>query len=197
MPIKENMLSNRHWMVACSVLTVALMFLANDQLQRVATGQLFLFTMPWDAAPTHVELVDAKLSVAETQTAAVFAVAAIGLAVMMTGPAVLKTVRQQTLVSRILLLGFTIAVLADMLSTVWFFHAQGIDFEFHPAIRLFGYAYGRTIGPIAGKLIQAGGIIYVAVLLKGRASFLIYLTSAVYLAASIYNVSQTLAALSP
>lgn len=174
---------------------LTLMLLARFQLQQVAAGHLFLFSMPWDAPPSAIELIDAKLSVAETQTAAVVVVAVIALVLMITGPVATKRLREQKLFSRSLQIVFAVAVCADMFSTVWFFHVQGIDFEFHPAIRLFGYAYGRTMGPIAGKLIQAAGVLYVAMLLKGRGILLIYCVSAVYMAAAIYNVLQTVSAI--
>ena len=194
--IKER--PNLWWPVTVALLTTVLVLLAHFELERVAQGELLLFALPWEAKPATVEIVDAKLSVRENQTSAIIALLIMGIAVMLTGPMAKKSLdERRPMIRSNMAKIFVFAVIADMLSTIWFFHVQGIDFEFHPAIRLFGYAYGRTIGPIAGKLIQAGGIIYVAVLLKGRASFLIYLTSAVYLAASIYNVSQTLAALSP
>ena len=194
--IKER--PNLWWPVTVALLTTVLVLLAHFELERVAQGELLLFALPWEAKPATVEIVDAKLSVRENQTSAIIALLIMGIAVMLTGPMAKKSLdERRPMIRSNMAKIFVFAVIADMLSTIWFFHVQGIDFEFHPAIRLFGYAYGRTFGPVAGKLIQAGGIIYVAVLLKGRASFLIYLTSAVYLAASIYNVSQTLAALSP
>ncbi|MEP3479264.1 MAG: hypothetical protein ABJZ55_08460 [Fuerstiella sp.] len=174
------------------------MLLAHFELERVAQGDLLLFALPWEAKPATVEIVDAKLSVRENHTSAIIVLLIMGIAVMLTGPMAKKSLHEQRpLIHSVMAKIFVLAAVADMLSTIWFFHVQGIDFEFHPAIRLFGYAYGRTFGPVAGKLIQAGGIIYVAVLLNGRASFLLYSASAVYLVASIYNIAQTLTALNP
>lgn len=187
--------SQYQWWITAAILNGACVLLAHFELERIAAGKLLLLAFPWEAKPSTVEGIDAKLSVSENYAPALIALLIIGMTVMLTWPIAKKSWQEPRLWTRSVITIFAFAVLADMFSTIWFFHVQGIDFEFHPAIRLFGYAYGRTVGPIAGKLIQAAGILYVAILLKGQGRFLIYVVTAVYLFASIYNVSQTLAVL--
>mgnify|MGYP006240355203 CR=1 FL=1 len=49
---------------------------------------------------------------------------------------------------------FFVCALADLLSTLLFFSSGNIDHEFHPGIKLFAYAYGRTVGIVLGKAFQ-------------------------------------------
>ena len=84
---------------------------------------------------------------------------------------------------------FAIAVLADLITTVRFFHSKGIVFELHPGIRLFGYAYGRSVGPVLGKSVQALGLLAVACLLSPRgANGLLIIASAAGGLAAIHNL---------
>src|SRR5262245_31527822 len=86
---------------------------------------------------------------------------------------------------------FAASVIADLATTMWFFHTHGIEFELHPGIRLMGYAYGRTIGPFAGKTIQAIGILLVSVLMPEQWRGKLLLLAAIgYFAAAVYNLAQ-------
>lgn len=178
--------------IACCLLTVSVVFLANSELERLKNGQLFRFAMPWETPPSEVETMDAIQSATENRIPAFGVVAAIGLIGMTTGSTVVNRLTKKESLPKFALSLFAVAVVADLGSTIWFFHALGVEFEFHPAIRLFGYAYGRTAGPIAGKLIQAAGIIYVSALLKERGRYLICVVTVAYLAAAAYNVSNTI-----
>ena len=86
---------------------------------------------------------------------------------------------------------FAAAAIADLATTLAFFHAQGIDLEFHPAIRLFGDAYGRTVGPIAGKMVQAIAIIVLSRFLGRFGPWLLVLATAIYGIAAAYNLLGT------
>lgn len=185
--------SHHHWRFVCCAVTLITIVVAYFELQRVATGNLLIVAMPWEPIASEFERRDAIQSATDYRLTALVALGAIGLVIAATGPLKLTQTGRPHAFAQKTIIVFSVAVLADLFSTVWFFHAQGIDFEFHPAIRLFGYAYGRTIGPIAGKLIQAAGILYVSVLLNERGNVLISLVSAAYLIAAIYNVAQTLA----
>ena len=85
---------------------------------------------------------------------------------------------------------FGLAVAADLVTTIYFFHVKGIIYELHPGVRLFGYAYGRTVGPILGKAVQALGVLAIASLLGSRGGWLTLAVGAIYLVAAIYNVSH-------
>lgn len=180
------------WILLGCVATLTLAAVADFELQRLSNGHLFLLKMPWELAPSEVETEDARQSATENRIPAFLAIIVIGFIVVATGSGVSSRLTKERLLSRFVLSLFAVAVIADLLSTIWFFHSLGVEFEFHPAIRLFGYAYGRTFGPIAGKLIQAAGIIYVSALLKERGRYLLYVVSAAYLAAAVYNISQTI-----
>lgn len=183
-----------YWWAICCAVTLATIVVADIELRRVAAGNLCLLSMPWDSVASDFERHDAIHSAKEHRFIAPVAVGVIGLVIAATGPIVLAEVQKPRGSTPKTIIVFSAAVLADMLSTIWFFHVQGIDFEFHPGIRLFGYAYGRTVGPIAGKLIQAAGVLYVSVLLTKHGSILIYVVSTAYFIAAIFNVFHTLAA---
>ena len=79
---------------------------------------------------------------------------------------------------------------ADLATTLWFFHTRGIQHELHPGIRLFGYAFGRTVGPVLGKALQLLGILAVASVLPRLAFSVLVLATATYAAAVAYNIAQ-------
>ena len=85
---------------------------------------------------------------------------------------------------------FLLSVGADMVTTLWFFHDGGIDLELHPGIRLFGYAYGRSAGPILGKAVQAIGVAGVACVSGRIGSLLLGTVTCLYVFAAVYNISQ-------
>lgn len=163
---------------------------AHHQLQRLIEGRLYLLSLPWDAAATDVQIEDARQSAAENQWNAVLVILVLGVVLSVTARSVCQPRHWQW--NRPILLVFALSVLADLATTIWFFHGLGVEFEFHPAIRLCGYAYGQTIGPILGKTIQAVGVLYVAILLKNRGHWLLILVSTVYSAAAIYNAFSML-----
>jgi hypothetical protein len=175
-------------MILLTVVAVAVALLAYAELQRVAQGRLFLFAMPWDAGASRVELIDAKRSAETYLPGAILAISAVGLLTVYLSQ-ITRPDAKSNKVSKLLLAMFVVSVAADLASTLWFFHANGIDHEVHPAIRLFGYAYGRTVGPILGKLLQATGLLLLALWLPRYGSSIILAATCLYLAAAVYNAT--------
>ncbi len=83
--------------------------------------------------------------------------------------------------------------LADLGSTLWFFHALGIDLEVHPAIKLFGYAFGRSAGPVLGKMLQLAGIMLIGIRFPHFQNVIYILASVLCAGAAWHNVSELLA----
>lgn len=179
------------WALACTVATLFITSVAWMELQRVEGGDLFLFAFPGEAQPSAFETTDAHKSAVENQRPAVAALVAIGLIVAVAGPASIGNMSKYKILTLPLLFCFAVSVVADLLTTILFFHQTGIDNELHPAIRLLGYAYGRTTGPVLGKAIQALGVVFVALQLKGYGRLLIGFVTIVYLTAAAYNLWQS------
>ena len=177
------------WVIGCVFCTIVTASIAIFELQRVEHGRLFAVALPGEEPPTAIEVEDARESAAENRYRAVFAILAIGIGVTAVGNKSHEAALCRLQFSRAVLLFFAFAVVADLLTTIHFFHAKGIVFELHPGIRLFGYAYGRTVGPILGKSVQAFGVIAVASLLGHRGYWLLIAVGTVYTIAAIYNES--------
>jgi len=163
---------------------------ATSELRRVENGQLFAFAFPNESAPSDVEIADAHDSAVENTLPAIGAIVLIGLVIAVSGCSSISGVRERSLRYPVILVCFIASVLGDLLSTMLFFHQTGIENELHPAIRLFGYAYGRTAGPLFGKTIQAIGVVYFAALLGRHGRWLLILVSTLYTVATAYNFSQ-------
>lgn len=181
---------NLRWICGCIIVSLAGAAIAVLELQRVKDGRLFMFSLPHEAVPSDVEIADAAESAIHNKYPAIAAILGIGLIIAVAGPFSYSS--NWNFASHSLLVVFAVAVVADLLTTISFFHTQGIEHELHPAIRLFGYAYGRTIGPILGKTIQALGVVGVATLLGRRGSWLIGVVTVVYSVAAIYNLSKAI-----
>ena len=153
------------WRIACMVVSCTVSAIALSEVNRVERGQLFLLSLPGENAASEVEIVDAHQSAASYKYPAVGAVLAIGIIVAWSGPmAFLSRCRHRSVP---ILAIFGVAVVADMLTTVIFFHTRGVFYELHPGVRLFGYAYGRTTGAVLAKLVQFVGVLTIA-FLSGR-----------------------------
>ena len=180
------------WALACAVTCLLVTGIAWMELQRVEDGELFLCAFPGEAPPSAFEKKDAHQSAVENKRLAVAALVAIGLIASVAGPTSIANMRECKMVTRTVLSCFVLAVVADLLTTILFFHQTGIDNELHPAIRLLGYAYGRTIGPVLGKAIQALGVLFLAAQLKAYGRLLVIVVTVVYFAAAAYNLSHSL-----
>jgi uncharacterized membrane protein len=165
-------------------------------LNRVRHGELFLFRLPIDRKPLTFELHDAAASAAFwTGPALVFlGVASVALAgTVRISPwksveEICSRVTRMFRSSPVLCGLFTVACLADLISTWLFFRAHRIDDELHPGIKLMTYAYGLSVGCVIGKAVQG----LLAVLLcvafpNGARAILIVLTIA-YCAAAVWNI---------
>lgn len=171
------------WVVAF----LALAGYAYWQLNRVHQGHLFALALPWDRPPTLAEILDAKLSAQTYLLPAVIVVLTIGCVAAIMQPRLqLSTTKPSRMETGAIAL-FLVAAMADLLTTLRFFHQVGVNYELHPGIRLFGYAYGLTIGPIAGKAVQAAGVLIFA-MFAGRGGIpLMAVVTLVYGAAAIHN----------
>ena len=85
---------------------------------------------------------------------------------------------------------FILSALADFATTVWFMSSRESISSSIPGIRLFGYAYGRTVGPLAGKVVQAGGIVGLAVFLPRMGRLLLVIATIIYATGAAYNFWQ-------
>ena len=178
------------WTICCVLCTVFLMVISWIELRRIEGGRLFLAALPWDRAPSDVEVLDAKASATNCIIPAMLSLSMIGTLVWFAAPGVVLQQQKTSKVWRPLMIAFVLAVLADLVTTIWFFHARGIDHEFHPGIRLFGYGFGRTVGPIAGKTVQAAGVIAVCLCWHRARLVLLSVVTLIYSVAAVFNVSQ-------
>lgn len=178
------------WTGGSLVVTAILLLAAWAELHRVADGHLFALALPWDAPPSAIEMTDARITADDYLIPAVVFLSLAGLVIAFAGSARLKAACRMTRLRQLLIAVFLLSVLADLMTTLWFFHDGGIDLELHPGIRLFGYAYGRTIGPVAGKLIQATGILFLSRLHHRGGLVLLTVVSCFYLLAALHNASQ-------
>ena len=51
-----------------------------------------------------------------------------------------------------------VAAVADLITTMRFMHAEGVEMEVHPAIRIVAHLTGPFVGPAIGKLAQLAAI---------------------------------------
>lgn len=141
----------------------SLLLTAWWSLNRVQNEKLFLFPLPFDRSPFAVEIKDASTA-ARTWTipALMFlAIATAAVAIHERTSPVTAAIgfgrRMRELFHRHAKLCalFAVASVADFISTTVYFHLHRIDDELHPGIKLVTYAFGLSIGCLAGKTIQA------------------------------------------
>lgn len=167
------------WILA----TTALMFLAAAEVQRVASGDLFLLQTDFDPPPSMLELRDAESS-GGWKYPAVGAVCCCCCLLFALTRKTVPHVRPPVFLMAV----FLVATAFDLWSTLRFFHVDGIDTEVHPGVRVLSYAYGRTAGPVIAKTVQAAGVLFLASRLPRFASFLLIATSMLYAAAALRNI---------
>ncbi len=192
-------LSGIRWL-AWLALGLALLAIAWWLLGRVAAGWLFLLAIAVDYPATAGEIVDARES---AQYYFVPAVACVAATTSVLAWAMRRGVRASAALARRAIavlvndhrvpVGlFLAATFADLVTTLWFVHHAGLEFEVHPGIRLFGYALGRTAGPVLGKALQCAGIVLLAALLPRLARPILIVAIAICAAATAVNgVSNT------
>lgn len=80
------------------------------------------------------------------------------------------------------------ATVADMLSTIYFMHIEGVSAESHPMFRMLSLFLGPTLGPIVGKLWQLTGIGVLTVYMRRWAFYIFFAVIILYTWAAWYNL---------
>ena len=88
----------------------------------------------------------------------------------------------------ILICIFTIALLADCLSTVYFMSHLGVSAEIHPVVRLASVIFGPVAGPVVGSLWKWAVCLYLTIYCRKFAYSIFVTTSVVYIFAAWYNI---------
>lgn len=83
---------------------------------------------------------------------------------------------------------FTLALIADGLSTIYFMSYLGISAELHPIVRGVSIAFGPVVGPMIGSLWKWAVCLYLAVYCRKFAYSIFVTTSIVYIFAAWYNI---------
>jgi hypothetical protein len=147
------------WFLVASIV----LGLAGFTLARVRNQQLFLLRLPFDRAPFSAEIRVASQT-ARTWMFPALLFLAIAIAAVAVGSGRNPIAFAGTIGDHFRILWrtypricglFLLACLADLISTVHYFHAYRIDDELHPGIKLVTYAFGLSIGCLIGKTIQA------------------------------------------
>lgn len=163
-------------------------------LSRLRSGHLFLLAIPGDAAASETEIADAALSAKLYSWPAYIVISVIWVLLASAwdrapnSEANWAEYRTQLWRMRWILGLFVIGTVADIATTLAFFHRDGVDQELHPGIRLVSYALGRSIGPIVTKLIQFAGVLLIASVFRRAAPYLLAAAGATFLLGALYNV---------
>jgi hypothetical protein len=83
---------------------------------------------------------------------------------------------------------FTLALIADGLSTIYFMSYLGVSAEVHPLVRGASIAFGPVVGPMMGSLWKWTACLYLAVYCRKFAYLIFMITSVVYIFAAWYNI---------
>jgi hypothetical protein len=177
------------WWIGCAAAVTVLTIATYCELQRVQQGKLFLFALPGEAPATLGELVDAEDSVRMLLTPALLCCLVMGAAFAFGVPHLRARLRFRAM-PWWLTTAFLLACAADFITTTKFFATAGVDHELHPGIRLFGYAYGRTVGAAIGKVLQVVGLLALSVFMGQWGAYLIALATMLCTAAALYNFVQ-------
>jgi len=170
-----------------SVLFVFIILTTIWLLKRVESGELFLFQFSWDRAATPAEIQSSQLAARWYHTAALITVFAIRLLLPFFWSRITPEAGRQFWQNSGLFEILTLATVADLASTLWFFHVRGIDLELHPGLQLLSAALGLTVGPIAGKGIQWGGLVLIGMAFPRWWPALAVTASAFFFSAAAYN----------
>jgi hypothetical protein len=83
---------------------------------------------------------------------------------------------------------FTLALIADGLSTIYFMSYLGVSAEMHPVVRGASVLFGPVAGPMIGSLWKWVACLYVAIYCRKFAYSIFFTTSIVYIFAALYNI---------
>lgn len=169
--------------------TTILVCLAYVELTRIRERNVFLFSLPWDAPPTWVELHDAAESANRyfaPAIAVVIAVTTLTFVAIQAGvsPSIKRLPKN-------FLFLFIVSAVADAVTTLYFCHISGLQREIHPGIRLFGYAYGRSTGIFFGKIVQVIGILAFSTCLGRANAIFLAIAAGLCSFAAIWNLTQS------
>lgn len=182
--------------VAWLAIGMALIWVAWLSLKRVESGELFLIPLPIDPLrPFDGEVADALKTTRLWNVPALAFLAVASLAILFSvrlGPidaidALCLRCRQLADARTGLCLLLLIACIADFVSTASYFRKFGITDEYHPAIKLITYAWGRFIGCLIAKTIQGFLVLVICALFPSIARATLLLAITAYTAAAIWN----------
>ncbi|MBI3860916.1 MAG: hypothetical protein HY290_03375 [Planctomycetia bacterium] len=194
--------------LAWLAIAATLLLVAWFSLRRVENGNLFLIRLPFDRDPYALEIHDATVT-AHAWLWPALAFLAIGAAAIAARNTAFRQPARRTGFSRSPVEAtrilwqrlrdlvsqhprfcavFAAACTADFLSTLYFFHTRRIDDELHPGIKLFTYAYGLSIGCLAGKAIQALLALSLCAVFPKAARTVLPILIIAYAAAAVWNL---------
>jgi hypothetical protein len=189
MPINRHRLS---WLALCAIVLLA----AWKSLDLVQQGRLFLIRLPFDREPSSLEFQHAAITARQWMLPARLFLLITSIAIVLTvqkGPIdalrdVLRRLGELLRMRATLCTLFGLACLADLLSTLWYFHRYSLEEELHPGIKLVTFAWGLTVGCLAAKGIQASLVLLVCALFPKIARPVLIFTTVAYSAAAIWNL---------
>jgi hypothetical protein len=172
-----------------------MLIVAWKSLRNVSQHGLFSYPLPVDPPEFPREWPDSATAATIWTMPAMVFLAVVSLTILTTvrmGP--FETVRwlQQRLRELfqshpLTLQFFAVACIADFASTVHYFHEYGITDEVHPGIKLVTYAWGRSLGCLAAKSIQAAIGLLICALLPRFARAILLVAASGYAMAAIWN----------
>jgi hypothetical protein len=87
-----------------------------------------------------------------------------------------------------LIIMFTLALLADCFSTIYFMSHLGVSAELHPMVRFVSIIFGPVAGPVLGALGKFAVCVYIAIYCKKFAGRIFLGLAIVYILAAWYNI---------
>lgn len=180
------------WLALCAIVLLA----AWKSLDFVQQGRIFLIRLPFDREPSSLEVRHAVATARQWSLPALLFLSITSFAIVLTvqkGPidALHEVVRRLGEFLRMraaLCTPFALACLADLVSTLWYFHRYSLDDELHPGIKLVTFAWGLTVGCLAAKGIQASLVLLVCALIPRIARPVLIATTIAYSAAAAWNL---------
>lgn len=179
-----------HWLVGCILCAAVLAAVAFFEIQRVADGRLFALSLSWENPPNAAEVADSRASAQRYLIPALLSLVMLGVVARFAIPHWIEQRSELPKAWWTLTMIFLLSVVTDLASTIWFFHTHGINHELHPGIRLFGYAYGRTLGPMLGKTVQALCVIGISISIPRLSLPLLAACTLLYFIGTAFNLAQ-------
>lgn len=183
--------------LAWLAILLSVLVMAWHSLQHVLQHRLFAWPLPVDSLEFPCECSDSATAARRWTVPAMMFLGAVAITILIavrTGPVesicwLRKRLDELFRAHPLTLQFFAAACIADFSSTVHYFHEYGICDEVHPGIKLVTYAWGRTLGCLAAKLIQAAvGLLLCALLPKFARGILLIATTG-YAIAAIWNLA--------